>query len=129
MLAGLPRLADRIGRPSVLFTTDDAGAIFLAEHGRDLRRWFLFPDPPEDLPGRLAGKHSWHETCGELGIPRPHAVCPALRAAREFAAAAGYPLIAKLTTPWAKGSGLRSTSVVASQAGARSRLRGLRAVR
>ena len=40
------RLAERIGRPSVLLTTDDAGAIFLAEHGHDLRRWFLFPDPP-----------------------------------------------------------------------------------
>ena len=63
---GLLCLADRIGRPSVLFTTDDAGAIFLAAHGRDLRRWFLFPDPPGDLPGRLAGKYSWHEACREL---------------------------------------------------------------
>jgi D-aspartate ligase len=117
VLAGLLRLADRIGRPSVLFPTDDAGAIFLAEHGRDLRRWFLFPDPPGDLPGRLAGKYSWQEACRELGIPRPHAVLPgSLRAAREFAATAGYPLIAKLTTPWAKGSALRSTSVVGRQA-------------
>src|ERR1700685_1021605 len=37
LLAGLLQLADRIGRPSVLFATDDAGAIFLAEHGDELR--------------------------------------------------------------------------------------------
>src|SRR5450432_4211899 len=30
---GLIRLAGRIGRPAVLLPTDDAGAIFLAEHG------------------------------------------------------------------------------------------------
>jgi D-aspartate ligase len=115
VLAGLLRLADRIGRASVLITTDDAGAIFLAEHGRDLRRWFLFPDPPSDLPRRLAGKYSLYEACLELGVPCPPVTLPdSPDAAREFASAAGYPLIAKLTTPWT-GHGLRSTSVVADQ--------------
>ena len=58
-----------------------------------------------------------HEVCRELGIPSPRDRHARLRSRRrrEFASAAGYPLIAKLTTPWAKGSGLRSTSVVASQ--------------
>ena len=46
VLAGLLRLAEHIGQPAVLIPTDDAGAILLAEHGRDLRRSFLFPDPP-----------------------------------------------------------------------------------
>ena len=114
VLTGLLRLAEQIGQPSVLLTTDDAGAIFLAEHGRDLRPWFLFPDPPRDLPRRLAGKYSLFEVCRELGVSSPATVMPeSLAAAREFASAAGYPLIAKLTTPWTKGSGLRSTSVVA----------------
>ena len=71
VLAGLRRLAEHIGQPSVLLTTDDAGAIFLAEHGRDLRGRFLFPDPPRDLPRRLAGKYSLHELCRELGVPQP----------------------------------------------------------
>jgi len=116
VLTGLERLAEHIGQPSVLLTTDDAGAIFLAEHGRELRRWFLFPDPPEDLPRRLAGKYSLFEVCRELGVPSPRTVTPgSLQAARAFASDAGYPLIAKLTTPWTRGSGLRSTSVVASQ--------------
>jgi D-aspartate ligase len=112
---GLLRLAELIGRPSVLLTTDDAGAIFLAEHGRDLRRWFLFPDPPSDLPRRLAGKYSLYQACLELGVSCPRAAVPdSPGAAREFASAVGYPLIAKLTTPWT-GHGLRSTSVVPDQ--------------
>ncbi len=116
VLTGLLRLAEHIGQPSVLFTTDDAGAIFLAEHGRDLRNWFLFPDPPRDLPRRLAGKHSLYEVCRELGVSSPRTVTPSsLEAAREFASTAGYPLIAKLTTPWTDSTGLRSTSVVASR--------------
>ena len=130
VLTGLLRLAEQIGQPSVLLTTDDAGAIFLAEHGHDLRRWFLFPDPPRDLPRRLAGKYSLYEVCRELGVSSPRTVTPSsLDAAREFASAAGYPLIAKLTTPWANGSGLRSTSVVARPAGTGPRLRELRAIR
>ena len=115
VLTGLLRLAELIGRPSVLLTTDDAGAIFLAEHGRDLRRWFLFPDPPPDLPRKLAGKYSLYQACLEFGVSCPRAAIPdSPGAARDFASGAGYPLIAKLTTPWA-GHGLRSTSVVAGQ--------------
>jgi D-aspartate ligase len=116
VLTGLLHLAERIGQPSVLLATDDAGAIFLAERGHDLRRWFLFPDPPRNLPRRLAGKYSLYETCLELSVSSPRTVTPSsLDAARSFASAAGYPLIAKLTTPWTMGGRLRSTSVLASQ--------------
>ena len=117
VLAGLARLAEIIGRPAVLFPTDDAGAIFLAEHGRELRPAFLFPDLPADLPRRLAGKHSLHEVCREFGVASPRTTLPgSLAQAREFADAAGYPVVAKLTDPWhAHGSGLRSTQVIADQ--------------
>ena len=112
---GLVQLADRIGRRAVLLPTDDAGAIFLAEHGAGLRSRFIFPDPPRDLPRQVAGKFSLHELCRELGIPSPAAAVPPTAAeAREFAARAGYPLIAKLTTPWA--SSLRSTSILTGPA-------------
>jgi predicted ATP-grasp superfamily ATP-dependent carboligase len=116
--AGLLRLAEHIGEPAVLITTDDAGAIFLAEHGDDLRDCFLFPEPPSGLPRRLAGKYSLHELCRELGVPSPQATVPgSLAAAREFGSAAGYPLIAKLLTPWTHGGRtLRSTSIVADRA-------------
>jgi predicted ATP-grasp superfamily ATP-dependent carboligase len=113
--AGLLRLSERIGQRAVLLPTDDAGAIFLAEQGDDLRQRFLFPDPPRDLPRRVAGKYSLYELCREYGVPCPQAAVPgSLDEARAFAAGAGFPLIAKLTTPWTGGRGrLRSTSIAA----------------
>ena len=130
VLTGLLRLAEHIGQPSVLLTTDDAGAVFLAEHGHDLRRSFLFPDPPRDLPRRLAGKYSLYEVCREFGVCTPRALMPgSLTQAREFALAAGYPLIAKLATPWAKGSGLPQYLGPGQPGRPGSRLRGLRAIR
>jgi D-aspartate ligase len=111
--AGLLRLSERIGQPAVLVPTDDAGAIFLAEQGDGLRQRFLFPDPPRDLPRRVAGTYSLYELCREFGVPCPQAAVPeSLEAARAFAADAGFPLIAKLTTPWTRSRGkLRSTSI------------------
>lgn len=127
ILSGLIQLAQRIGRPSVLITTDDAGAIFLAEHGASLREHFLFPAPSADLPRRLAGKYSMHQLCREMNVPSPRAVVPAsLDEARDFALAVGFPAIAKLTTPWSHADGshgeapigiaLRSTSILRSAA-------------
>jgi D-aspartate ligase len=126
VIAGLVRLAEHIGRRSVLLVTDDAGAIFLAEHGAALREWYLFPEPPAHLPRRLAGKYTLAELCREHNIPTPRTLLPeSLSQAREFAATTGYPLIAKLTTPWEaggkqggkqgsnQGGKLRSTSVLA----------------
>jgi D-aspartate ligase len=115
VIAGLLRLAERIGQPAVLIPTDDAGAIFLAEHGAALRPSFLFPRPPKDLPRQLAGKYSMYQLCRELGVPCPQAIVPqSLGEARDFAASAGLPLVGKLTTPWNQGSKkLHSTSIVA----------------
>jgi D-aspartate ligase len=113
--AGLVTLAERIGRRAVLIPTDDAGAIFLAEHGTDLRRWFLFPDPPSDLPRQLAGKYTLYQLCRELGVPCVAAALPeSLASAQEFADQVGFPLVAKLATPWrsSNAKGLRSTSVL-----------------
>jgi D-aspartate ligase len=113
--AGLVTLAERIGRPAVLIPTDDAGAVFLAEHGTDLRRWFLFPDPPSALPRQLAGKYTLYQLCHKLGVPCVAAALPrSLASAQEFADRVGFPLVAKLATPWRSTStkGLRSTSVL-----------------
>ena len=114
--AGLTALAERIGRPAVLIPTDDAGALFLAEHGAGLRSSFLFPAPPSDLPRQLAGKYTLYQLCRELGVPCVAAALPgSLAAAQEFAhRTTGFPLVAKLATPWRASSaqGLRSTSVV-----------------
>jgi D-aspartate ligase len=116
--AGLLRLADLIGRPSVLIATDDAGAIFLAEHGEPLRDAFLFPDQPVSLPRQLAGKHSLHRLCAELGFPSPRSCLPAsLPQAAEAAAGYGYPVVGKLARPWRSQSEQRSTQIIRDQAG------------
>ncbi len=110
--AGLAVLARQIGRRAVLIPTDDAGAIFLAEHGTDLRRDFLFPDPPPDLPRRLAGKYTMYQLCRELGVPCVAATLPgSVAEAQDFADRVGFPLVAKRATPWRR-SGLRSTWMV-----------------
>jgi len=112
VLAGLRRLSDLIGEPAVLLPTDDAGAIFLSEHGDSLRALFRFPALPDGLPRRLAGKYSLYELCTQDGILCPKTALPAsLAQAREFAAGSQYPLVAKLTAPWSSG-GLRSTTIV-----------------
>ena len=117
-LSGLLDLASQIGRRAVLYATDDAGAIFLAEHGDALRGAFAFPQPPADLPRRLAGKYSMFQLCRELGVPTPQAMLAwSPGEAAAFAGQAGFPLIAKLTTPW-RGTGtaaappLRSTTII-----------------
>jgi D-aspartate ligase len=113
--AGLITLAERIGRRSVLLPTDDAGAIFLAEHGSDLRQYFLFPDPPRNLPRQLAGKYTLYQRCRELGVPCAATALPeTLGDARRFAEHSGFPLVAKLATPWQSKNAqkLRSTTVI-----------------
>ncbi|HWE90885.1 MAG TPA: carboxylate--amine ligase [Pseudonocardiaceae bacterium] len=115
---GLAEIGRRIGRPAVLIPTDDAGAIFLAEHGADLRRWFLFPDQPPGLPRRLADKSTLYQLCRDLDVPCPDSAAPASAAeAARFAGRVGFPLVAKLATPWRRVPGLPSTSIVTDRAG------------
>lgn len=114
---GLAALAERLGRPAVLFPTDDAAAIHLAEHGAALRHWFRFPDPSPELPREVAGKFTLQDVCRELDVPTPRAELVRTRAeAAEFAAENGFPLVAKLATPWTSGgrAKVRSTSILRS---------------
>jgi D-aspartate ligase len=115
--AGLLRLAEQIGRRAVLIPTDDAGAIFLAEHGDSLREAFAFPAQPPALPRLLAGKHTLAQLCAELGVATARVlVTDSAEKAHGFGAEVGYPVIAKLATPWTgAGTGLRPTTVVRSE--------------
>ena len=120
--AGLLGLARRIGRPAVLLPTDDAGAIFLAEHGGPLRDSFLFADPPAELPRQVAGKYSLFQLCRHLGVPSPRGTMAwSAGEAADFAATAGFPVIGKLATPWRAagchgGPPLRSTTIIHDRA-------------
>jgi len=113
VLAGLARIAHRIGRRSVLIPTDDAGAILLAEHGATLRQWYAFADPPAALPRRLAGKASLAALCRDLALPTVESIETADPVvAQRFAERVGYPVVAKLALPWRDTGGLRSTTMV-----------------
>jgi predicted ATP-grasp superfamily ATP-dependent carboligase len=102
VLAGLRRVGEHLGRPAVLLPTDDAGAIFLAEHGAPLREWFCFPDPPSHLPRQVAGKFTLHQLCRELGVPSAEAeLVEEWQQARAFAERVGFPMVGKLAEPWA----------------------------
>jgi len=110
---GLARLAERIGRPAVLLPTDDAGALFLAEHGARLHGSFLFAAQAPDLPRRLADKYALHLLCRDRALPTPRTAMPACAAeAAEFAAAVGLPLVVKQTRPWLRAAGGRARSTM-----------------
>ncbi|MDA8322268.1 MAG: carboxylate--amine ligase [Actinomycetota bacterium] len=113
VLTDLRRLADSIGRPAVLLPTDDAGAIFVAEHAESLRSRFLFPEQPAGLPRRLASKQELPGLCSEQRFPCPDSVVPrSLAEATSFTTRAGFPVAAKLTAPWQDAGDLRSTTIV-----------------
>jgi D-aspartate ligase len=115
VLDQLDRLADRLPGPALLVTTDDAGAILLAEHGDKLRPRYLFPAPPADLPRRAAGKATLAEICRVAGVPHPATTVPVDAAeAAAFADLHGYPVVAKVNRPWSadKSVGLQSTTIV-----------------
>ena len=124
---GLLRLADRIGRPAVLDPD--------RRRGRDLpgrarrRAAGVVPVPgsaraPAAPGGRqvlAATSSAASSACPVCALPWPTPP----RRRQGFAAAAGFPLVAKLTTPWAKGDGrLRSTSIVATARNSSGRLAG-----
>jgi predicted ATP-grasp superfamily ATP-dependent carboligase len=114
---GLGQLAERIGRPAVLIPIDDAGSIFLAEHGERLRDQFLFPAPKHTLPRQLAAKQSLAELCRDGPIRCPETVLPcSLEEAYAFVDRVGLPVFAKLAMPWRRPGGPRlpSTSRVVS---------------
>jgi D-aspartate ligase len=116
-LDGMAMIGERLGRPAVLVPTDDLGAIMVSQHAATLSRWFRFPHPPSGLAHLVANKKGLYELCGKLGIPCPGVSYPSSRReVEEFAARAGFPVVAKAIEPWLlpAGAGLKSTSIIHS---------------
>jgi D-aspartate ligase len=117
-LDGMATIGERLGRTSVLVPTDDLGAILVSEHASTLGRWFRFPQPPSGLAQLVASKKGLSELCGKLGVPCPQVSYPSSRHdLEEFAARAGFPVVAKAIEPWRlpAGAGLKSTSIIHSR--------------
>ena len=119
LLDGLMAIGERLGRRALLVATDDAAAIFAAEHARELERCFIFPRPPVDLPRSLASKRSLAQLCNQLGIPCPKTVLATSRAdVEKFLEDAVFPVVVKGAEPWLlpRGAGVRSTSIAQTPA-------------
>jgi D-aspartate ligase len=114
-LDGMAMIGERLGRTAVLVPTDDLGAILVSQHAPTLSRWFRLPQPPPGLAHLVASKKGLYELCGKLGIPYPQVSYPSSRHdLEEFAARAGFPIVAKAIEPWRlpAGAGLKSTSII-----------------
>jgi len=115
LLDGLTAIGERLGRRSVLIPTDDAAAVFIAEHAGDLGRYFEFPRQPTGLPRSVASKRNLYQLCRQLDVPCLDAVFPSSRAEVErFLDRTTFPVVVKGAEPWLlpKGTGVRSTSIV-----------------
>jgi D-aspartate ligase len=113
----LASFVERLGGPAVLVPTDDAAAVFIAEHAAELAGHFLFPRPPAGLPRTVASKRELHQLCARLGVPCPKAVAPTSRAQVEaFLEDAVFPVVVKGAEPWLLpvGAGVRSTTIARS---------------
>lgn len=113
-------ISDAIGRPAVLISLDDRGAIAVAALSERLRGRFLLPDTSPGLHARVADKAELAGLCGASGIAHPVTVAPgsAHEAARD-AALLGLPAVAKWSRPWLLPKGMRSTTLVRTSAAAR----------
>jgi D-aspartate ligase len=117
LFEGLTSFVERLGGPAVLVPTDDAAALFIAEHAAELAGHFLFPRPPAGLPRTVASKRELYELCARLGVPCPKAVAPTSWAQVEaFLEDAVFPVVVKGAEPWLLpvGAGVRSTTIVRS---------------
>ena len=101
LVAGLRRIAGRIGHPAVAVANDDEASILLAEHRDAFADRLIAPAIAPGLPRLLADKQDLHELCLKHGIPTPHSVCP--RSPAEFdeaVTAIGLPAVVKHRAPF-----------------------------
>ncbi|MEU3408126.1 ATP-grasp domain-containing protein [Streptomyces sp. NPDC006670] len=122
LLECLVGVSERLGRPAVLVAMDDLSAIAVSRVAPMLTDRFRIPHQPDDLPARVADKAELSRLCARWDVPHPETVIP--QSGAEAARAAwtlGLPVVAKWSRPWLlpAGSGLRSTTLVDSAAGAR----------
>ena len=85
-----------IGRPSLLIPTSDETAQFVADHGEELSRHFIFPKNNSALVRSLASKREMYHLAVKHGVPTPRAAFPAhLTDVFEYADGAAYPVMLK----------------------------------
>lgn len=95
VLEALNELGNRIGR-AILVPIDDAGAVFVEEHGDALAEVFLFPRQRDGLAAALSSKREMYELCMRHDIPTPTSLFPeSEEEALEHAESIGFPAVLK----------------------------------
>src|SRR3954451_7402697 len=79
-VAFLRSVAERLGGEPILLAADDFGAIFVAEHHRELSAWYRMQHPAAELARALSNKESMFHLCREHAVPTPAALFPKSRA-------------------------------------------------
>jgi predicted ATP-grasp superfamily ATP-dependent carboligase len=96
LLNYLGAIGEHINRRTILLPTDDNGAVFIAEHAKELSHWFLFPHLPAEVPRQLVDKMSLYSLCRGVGIPCPeHALPTSIDQVHEFIGRATFPVVVK----------------------------------
>ena len=99
----LMKIAERIGRRSVIIPVDDESATLVSEQRDQLARYFLIPPVPPGLPRQVASKHELYRLCCEHGVPAPASVhVTGTEEAVAFAKQATFPVVVKNSEPWVR---------------------------
>ena len=92
----LSRFSRKIGRPCILIPTTDRTALFVTDHSKTLKEYFLFPHQPAEVAHSLSSKKEMYYLARRHAIPTPDAAFPRSREdVAQFARRARFPIMMK----------------------------------
>jgi D-aspartate ligase len=109
----LSKIGGMIGRRSILITTNDRGAIFVADHADALKEWFIFPSQGAHLVRSLCNKKELYYLAKRLDIRTPEAAFPQSKQdVSDFLETASFPIMLKAINGWRQLERNRPTSAI-----------------
>jgi predicted ATP-grasp superfamily ATP-dependent carboligase len=97
-VAGLQRIARKIGNRPILIPTTDQTCSWVAENARSLRQDFRFPADDAALVHILCDKNRMQQLAGEHGVPTAQSLLPRSREdVARFSEEAVFPVMVKET--------------------------------
>jgi D-aspartate ligase len=92
----LLKIAEKIGKRSILFLTTDKGSAWLAENADTLNEAYIFPKLPKQTVEALANKKEMFYLAKKYGVPTPEACFPtSLDDVISFCKDASFPVVMK----------------------------------
>lgn len=114
-MEGMAAIHATLRRPAIVVPTCDLAAILLAENADALSQWFMFAQPPPDLPRSVSNKKTLYELCRRIGVSCPRTYFPTSRGEiLDLAARLQFPIVVKGAEAWLLPPGIRSTQIVST---------------